>query len=64
MKEKIDFSKCLYFHEHPCLGENIENTGHAISEQVVYVKNGTPTSCDRIDFIKENHCSKCPKNKN
>jgi hypothetical protein len=63
LKEKIHFSKCPHCNEQPCPGENLGNIGRAASTQVVYVENGKPVGGDLVDFIKEHHCDKCPKNK-
>jgi hypothetical protein len=63
VKENFDFSKCPHYNEQPCPGENIGNIGRAVSAQVIYVENGKPVSGDMLDFFKEHHCDKCPKNK-
>ena len=63
VKEYFDFSECPHYTEQHCPGENLGNIGRAVSVQVVYVENGKRISGDMVDFIKEHHCGKCPKNK-
>ena len=62
MKEIIDFLKCPHYKGQPCPGENRGEVGGASGGEVVYVKNEKPISGDMLDFIREHHCGKCPKN--